>query len=123
MTEVTLELLGALAPEYATMTPVRLAALNQAAAIHVSDAVFGEYAAVATAWVIAHLAKLGDTGGAGAIRSESIGDESRTFAAPVDTDYWGLTSYGQEFKNLCSLIALLQGDLCFTPATYSEPEE
>lgn len=123
MTPVSLALLGALAPEYATMDEARLAVLNQVAAIHVSDAVFGEHAAVATAYVIAHLAKLGDTGGAGAVRSESVGDVSRTYAAAADSaGYWDLTSYGQEFKRLCSQIALVDGDLFVAPPASPTPE-
>jgi len=120
--DVTLELLTALAPEFAGMTPERLTILNRVAALHVSDAVFGESADIAKAWVIAHMAKLADTGGAGAVRSESVGDISRTYAAAADATYWNLTAYGQEFLSICKTVALVQGDLYVPPPASTNPE-
>lgn len=123
MADVTNELLAALAPEYAAMSAERLLILNRMASVHVSDYVFGDNADLAKTYVVAHLAKLADTGGAGAVRSESIGDMSKTYAVPAEASYWNLTSYGQEFLQLCNKLALDQGDLYVSPPTFTEPEE
>jgi len=123
MVEVTLDLLGAIAPQFANMTPERLEALNMIASVYVSDVVFGEHAAVARAFVIAHLATIGDNGGSGAVKSESVADLSTTYAMPDGTDGWGLTSYGQEFMRICEIVAQGQKDLFIPPARFTLAEE
>jgi hypothetical protein len=111
-TVVDKEYLGYIAPEFCDIDQRRLNVLNDAAECYVSEDVFGDCAMQAKAYVIAHLAKLGDNEGTGPVVSEKVGDLARSYSGPATnaTD-WAQTSYGQQFKKLACLHALPTGDL------------
>lgn len=105
------EYLKAIAPEFCDIDQRRLTALNAAADCYVSEDVFGDCTMQAKAYVIAHLAKLGDNNGTGALTSERVGDLARSYAGPGSnaTD-WEQTAYGKQYLRLARLTSVGQTD-------------
>lgn len=104
---VTKEYLAFIAPEFCDMDQRRLDVLNATADCYVSEAVFGDCAMQAKAYVIAHQAKLGDNEGSGPTTSEKVGDLARGSAGPgSNSKDWELTSYGKQFLRLARITAI-----------------
>jgi len=96
---VTKEYLVAHFPEFNSADETRIGTLNDTAARHASESVFGDDTRYARMLIIAHLMKLGDLQGSGAVVSEKVGDLARSYASPSQKDF-AQTSYGQQFDEL-----------------------
>ena len=103
MSNVTVEYLGYVAPEYAHIDAERFNALRDIASEFVNEKVFGEKAKYATALYIAHILKVGERQGiSGSVISERVGDISRSYSDPNSNASYGKsgledTSYGKQF--------------------------
>lgn len=89
-------------PEFSDTTKYseeRIGMLNETASRYASESAFGSDTRYARMLIIAHLMKLGDLQGSGAVVSEKVGDLARSYASPSQ-DNFAQTSYGQAFDEL-----------------------
>lgn len=89
-------------PEFSSVDATRVTNLNPTALLYVSEDCFGTAAKYALALMIAHILKLGEQAGSGPIKSEKVGDLSRSYGG-LNISNWALTSYGQEFEMLAKM--------------------
>jgi hypothetical protein len=85
-------------PEFSDVDETRINDLNATARLYVSEC-FGDAEKYALALMIAHILKLGDMAGLGPVKSEKVGDLSRSYGELKVSD-WALTSYGQQYEGL-----------------------
>jgi hypothetical protein len=95
MSNTSVTYLGYIAPEYGHIDAERFAALKSIAETFIDEKVFGNTTSYAVALYIAHMLKLGERTGNGAVTSERVGDISRTYDS--GTRGLGETSYGRLF--------------------------
>jgi hypothetical protein len=89
-------------PEFSDVDETRITSLNPTGLLYVSEDCFGDAAQYALALIIAHIIKLGEQAGSGPLKSEKVGDLSRSYGDIKISD-WSLTSYGAEFEMLAKM--------------------
>lgn len=103
MSTITIDYLRNIAPEYNTFTDVaRFNALKSIAELSVNPTYFGSKTDPATAYLVAHMLKIGErVGMAGNVESNRVGDVSQTYRLQNGSDAeLSTTSYGCEFVRL-----------------------
>lgn len=96
----------AIAPSLTTVPVASQDALLAQVLIELDESAWGAGIELGRAWLAAHLGTLYQRGSssspaAGAVTSESVGDVSRSYAAPAaGSDVLSSTPYGQEFVRL-----------------------
>lgn len=101
--DITEATLVAVAPEFVGIDAARLTLLNGNARCFVGKKIEDTGKCdIAMAWMVAHLAKIGDNkGGAGPETSQKVGDLARSFATSAAlSNFLEQTSYGLEYKRL-----------------------
>lgn len=105
----------AIAPELSTAALATQTAVLASVELQVNDDAWDDLASTGKAYLAAHLATLaarGASGAAGPVTSESVGQLSRSYAAPATpSSSLGLTSYGQEYLRLTRILPSVLG-LC-----------
>lgn len=91
-----LDIFKAIAPEYKDVSSTTLDVLTPVAERRVNVSYFGNKAPEAIAYLVAHMIKISERNGNGAITSEKVGDLSRSYAVN-STNILGSTAYGEEF--------------------------
>lgn len=94
-----------IASEFSAIDSGRIDRLVVIAALQVPASKWGDVTDYGTALLVCHMLKLDAQKGKGAVTDETIGDISRSFAAPSSgnkADGLDLTAYGTQFKQLRS---------------------
>jgi hypothetical protein len=86
--------------EFSVEEESRITALNETALLFVNEGVFGSKSRYALALMIAHLLKLSQLQGSGAVDSISVGNVSEHYSTPQIKSSMGLTTYGQMFETI-----------------------
>ena len=99
MSDLSVEYLGYIAPEYASIDNEKFNALNDIANEFVNDKVFGAKTRYARALYLAHILKLGERGdNSGAVISEKVSDISRQYqSVNINADGLKETHYGRQY--------------------------
>lgn len=103
---VNLAYIADIAPEFASADSSRVDRLVAIATLQVPIDKWGAQQDLGVAYLVAHMLKLGDLRGAGAVTAEAVGDLSRSYGGlgnsvgGKDDDDLELTSYGRTWKRL-----------------------
>lgn len=101
MATSTLDILKAIAPEFASKATADLNLFLELAAARLSATVWGRYYQQGVAYLAAHMLELSTReGAAGPIQSEQAGQVSRSYGPFQHPSHYGATGYGDEFLNI-----------------------
>lgn len=91
-----------IASEFSDVDTTRVDRLVAMAALQAPSSKFGAKTDVAVAYLVAHMLKMDQSRGQGAVTSERVGNISRSFAARDGgvADELDQTAYGREFKRI-----------------------
>lgn len=99
------DLFECLAPEFESLSSTKRDLIAAETAKCFNEAVWGEKIEMGHVYLTAHTFKMAQRRGTGgAIASEKVGDLSRSYAQPQNSDEFDQTSYGKEYKRLLSQL-------------------